>query len=286
MRTANVGFLLAILMTAAPAAAGEVAIDEYPWLGDASELPPMTTLEDSFAAPSGYVRVRASEASFSAWLRGLPVRTDRIEVRAYNGEALVRPAAAVVAMDVGERDLQQCADSAIRLHAEWLWATDRATEAGYHFTSGDLSRWDDWKGGERFVIAGSKVERVGGAARPDTHRTYRSWLDQVFTYAGTRSLARDSVPVADEDDLRAGDFFVQAGSPGHAVVILDIAESATGDRVALMGQGFMPAEDFHVLSWPAVARDEVWFPLPDTADGVVETPSWSPFTRIQARRFK
>lgn len=286
MRTRHLGFLLAVLTSSGPAAAAEAAFEDYPWLGDTDELPPMRTLRANFAPPPGYERVEATGDTFAAWLRDLPVRTDRSDVRAYDGRVLSRPSAAVVAMDVGERDLQQCADSAIRLHAEWLWSADREDEAGYHFTSGDLSRWSDWKGGERFVIAGSKVDRVAGKARADTHRAYRSWLDQVFTYAGTRSLARDSVAVPDDDPLRAGDFFLQAGSPGHAVVILDVAVSDSGDRVALIGQGFMPAEEFHVLRWPAVALEEVWFPLPNTSDGVVQTPSWSPFKRIEARRFK
>lgn len=279
MRTRHLGFLLAVLLSALPASAGT---DRYPFLGESVTTVP---LHDRFAPPEGYTRVSVAEGTFAALLRGLPLRTDRDDVRAYDGSELDRPAAAVVAMDVGTRDLQQCADSAIRLHAEWLWSAGRADEAGYHFTSGDLSWWADWRDGERFVIDGSKVRRVAGAARPDDHASYRKWLDQVFMYAGTRSLAKDSAPVSEDEALQPGDFFVQAGSPGHAVVILDVAEGADGQRVALMGQGFMPAEDLHVLRWPAVALDEVWFPLPATADGVVETPSWAPFARIEARRF-
>lgn len=286
MRRAQIGFLLSVLLSSLPATAGEVDVDAYPWLGDMDELPPMQPLHGLFATPKGYERVPVEKNSFGAFLRELPVRSDRTQVLSYDGDELRRPAAAVVAMDVGARDLQQCADSVIRLHAEWLWSHDREDEAGYHFTSGHLSEWSDWQAGERFVVKGSSVDRVRGGARADTHKTYRGWLDQVFMYAGTRSLPRDSDPVPGDQPLRAGDFFVQSGSPGHAVIILDIAEDGDGNRVALMGQGFMPAEDFHVLGWPAVALDSVWFPLPTAADGVVDTPSWAPFARIEARRFK
>lgn len=280
------GYLLAILMTALPAMADDVRREDYPFLNDLGETPAVQALSEAFAVPRGYTRAEVAPDSFGAWLRGLPVRTDRTDVLSYRGDALSRPSIGVVAMDVGDRDLQQCADSAIRLHAEWLWSQGRASEAGYHFTSGDLSTWTDWKGGERFVVKGSRVDRVRGDGRPDTHATFRSWLDQVFTYAGTRSLRLDSDPVPAEAELAAGDFFVQAGSPGHAVMILDVAEGPDGQRVALIGQGFMPAEDFHVVGWPGVAVDGAWFPLPETADGVVRTPSWAPFERVEARRFK
>jgi len=280
------GYLLAILMTALPAMAGDVRSEDYPFLGDLPDAPEVRPLSDAFAVPTGYHRVEVAADSFGAWLRGLPVRTERTEVLSYRGDPLTRPSIGVVAMDVGERDLQQCADSAIRLHAEWLWSQGRADEAGYHFTSGDLSTWRAWRGGERFVVQGSRVDRVAGAPRPDDHANFRRWLDQVFTYAGTRSLRLDSDPVPVEDDLQAGDFFVQAGSPGHAVMILDVAVDSAGQRVALIGQGFMPAEDFHVVGWPGVAVDGAWFPLPETEDGVVRTPSWAPFERVEARRFK
>ena len=267
------------------APSGTVDVAAYPWL-DADDDTVMEPLEGRFAAPDGFSRVAVEAGSFAAWLRSLPVDFERTTVRSYKGESLVRPAAAIVVMDVGTRDLQQCADSAIRLHAEYLWHAGRADEAAYHFTSGHETGWKDWLAGERFQVSGSSVDRLWGAARSDTHATYRGWLDQVFMFAGTRSLAKDSDSVATDQELQAGDFFVQGGSPGHAVMILDIAEDAAGTRLALIGQGFMPAEDFHVVGWPGVAVDAVWFDLPRTEGGSIHTPSWAPFQRIEARRFR
>jgi hypothetical protein len=265
--------------------AGEVNVAAYPWL-DPEGAAVLEPLEARFSPPEGFVRVAVSEGSFAAWLRGLPLVFDSTTVRSYDGSILSRPAAAVVSMDVGTRDLQQCADSAIRLHAEYLWHAGRADEAAYHFTSGHRTAWKDWLAGERFRVSGSKVERLRGSARTNTHATYRGWLDQVFMFAGTRSLAKHSDSVATDAELQAGDFFVQGGSPGHAVMILDIAEDAAGTRLALIGQGFMPAEDFHVLGWPTVATDGVWFELPRTEDGLISTPSWAPFQRVEAKRFQ
>jgi hypothetical protein len=240
-------------------------------------------LSARFAAPEGYARVPLPAGSFGAWLRDLPIRVDRETVRAFDGRTLERPAAAIVALDVSPRDLQQCADTALRLHAEWLWAHGRATAAAYHFTSGDRSAYADWLKGERFERNGVGVRRVAGAPRPAGRATYRAWLERVFGYAGSRSLARDTTAVGLEAPLTPGDLFVAPGSPGHVVVLLDVAESPAGRRVALVGQGFMPAEDLHVLRAPN-AMDGVWFPLPD-AGGTLDTPSWAPFPRETARRF-
>ena len=268
----------------------EVNRARYAWLADwEGELPEMTTLEARFEPPRGFTRVAQPEASFGAWLRGLPVRLDRAEVRSYRGDALSSPSEAVVVLDVGERDLQQCADSALRLHAEYLWASDRADEAKYHFTSGDVSSWSKWARGERFKIEGRRVKPVMGKARGRSHAVYRGYLQHLFRYAGTRSLQFDSDPVSAKAHLAAGDFLVQPGGPGHAVMILDVAANAAGERVALIGQGFMPAQEFHVVrSGADAAIDGVWFRLPAPGDpeATIDTPSWRPFRRAEARRFK
>lgn len=266
--------LLLLLLLAAPAQAGS-----YAFVGDAPTVP----LSARFATPTGFDRV-ADPAPYAAWLRDLPLRTDRDHVLAFDGRALPRPAAAIAALDVGDGDLQQCADSAIRLHAEFLWASGQAERAAYHFTSGDRSAWADWRDGERFAIKGSRVERLQGEPRRDSWASYRSWLQYVFRYAGTRSLARDSAPVGADEPVRAGDVFVDPGSPGHAVVVLDLATDGR-DHLALLGQGYMPAEDFHVLRSPD-AVDGVWFRLPDDPDAPFDTPSWPGFTRGDLRRFR
>lgn len=263
-----------------------VQTDRYPWLSELDEAPELAPLASVFSPPKGYARVEVEPESFSDWVRGLPLRLDRHHVLSHRGARLSSPSAAVVFMDVGRANLQQCADSAIRLHAEYLWHKGRAKEVSYHFTSGDKSTWKAWQRGERFKIAGSRVKRVQGKARRNNHLAFRGYLDNIFRYAGTRSLARDSRAVKTPGDLRPGDFFVQPGGPGHAVVILDIAESASGERVALVGQGFMPAQEFHVVQDASVALDKVWFPLPSSKNPQLQTPSWTPFEMSMARRFK
>lgn len=259
----------------------------YPWLEDWPAAPPSTvSLEARFPPPAGFTRVSVAPDTFAAWLRTLPLYPHRTQVLAFDGQPLSRPALAVVALDVGRRNVQQCADSILRLHAEYLWSRGLGRRAAYHFTSGDRSAFADWAAGERFRVKGAKVQRISGGPRGAGHSAYREWLMHLFTYAGTQSLRFDSDPVADRP-LEAGDFFVQPGGPGHAVMILDIAEDANGRRVGLVGQGFMPAEDLHVLKAQGSADlDGAWFSLPDPKQPWIATPSWAPFHLNQARRLR
>lgn len=245
--------------------------------------PDPSRLVTRFAPPDGFTRVPVEPGSYQAYLRELELRTDRTRVLAYDGTELDSPSAAVAVLDVGDRDLQQCADSIMRLHAEWLWAADRADEVAYHFVSGDLSAWKDWRAGQRFRIRGDTVTVTRSARADDSYENFRRYLTHVFAFAATRSMHLDSDPVAIAD-ARAGDFLVHPGSPGHTVLLLDIAEHPDGRRAALIGQGFMPAQEFHVVT-SSVALDGVWFVLPDSADGIIDTPSWDAFEATDLRRF-
>ena len=70
-------------------------------------------LADRIAPPSGYVRETCSDNSFTTYLRNLPLLPKGSKVLLYNGKEKANQAAAfaVVDMEIGNRDLQQCADA-------------------------------------------------------------------------------------------------------------------------------------------------------------------------------
>jgi hypothetical protein len=251
----------------------------YPWL---SPSVPVRALEDTFPPPAGYTRPEAAPGTFAAWLRGLPLRPPGTPVKDFQGGRILagtdKRLAAVAELDVGTADLQQCADSLLRLHAEWLWATKQQARITYRFTSGHPASWSAYAAGDRPRISGSKVTWERTAPASSTRATFRAYLNLVFTYAGTLSLQAEKNRPGRED-VRPGDFFVMGGSPGHAVLVLDVAQDVKGRRVALLGQGFTPAQDFHVLS---PGPEGPWFPLeaPEVA-----TPFWKPFAWSSLRRF-
>src|SRR6476659_4017926 len=95
----------------------------YAWLGH----PPGETIEARFAPPPGATRVAVAAGSFGAWLRGLPLLAPGAPVHLFDGSIKPRQDvhAAVVDLDVGARDLQQCADAVMRLRAEFAYANAR-----------------------------------------------------------------------------------------------------------------------------------------------------------------
>ncbi|MEO1449991.1 MAG: DUF4846 domain-containing protein, partial [Bacteroidota bacterium] len=92
-----------------------------------------------------------------------------------------------------------------------------------------------------------------------------------FTYAGTYSLARE-LSERPDGAVRIGDVFIQGGFPGHAVMVVDMAEDSTSSqRYMLLVQSYMPAQDIHLLRNTDQPELGPWFPVPE---GALRTPEW------------
>jgi hypothetical protein len=251
----------------------------YPWLPIVS---PADSLAGRIPPPAGYVREDAAPESFAQWLRGLPLKPGRPAVRLFDGRLKGNQDAhaAVVDIDVGRRDLQQCADAVMRLRAEYLFASGRAQRVAFKFTSGHPAEFARWARGERPLVRGSSVRWAAQADADASYASFRRYLDVVFTYAGSSSLAGE-LKAQDVAALAAGDVFVRPGFPGHAVLVVDIArDPQTGRRVFLLAQSYMPAQEIHVLRNPEAPHP--WYAL-DFGDKLV-TPEWT-FARRELRRF-
>jgi len=47
--------------------------------------------------------------------------------------------------------------------------------------------------------------------------------------------------------IEPGDVMIRAGSPGHAMLVVDVAEDERGRRIYLLAQSYMPAQDIHIV---------------------------------------
>ncbi len=230
------------------------------------------TLETAILPPSGFTRIAATSGSFAAWLRGLPVKPASAPVLLFNGKEKPRQDnhAAVIAIDTGSRDLQQCADAIMRLRAEWLFAMDRFDEIAFNFTEGGRVPFSRWAKGERPNSSGKTWKK--SAAADKSYASFRKYMDNVFAYAGTASLEKELVNVSTAD-LQIGDVFIKGGFPGHAVLVADLAEHAvTKAQRFLLIQSYMPAQEMHVLKNPANGDGSPWY-APHA--GELVTPEWT-----------
>lgn len=251
----------------------------YAWL----KRPAAGTIAQRFAPPAGYTRIALPGQSFGAWLQRLPLKPAGSKVMLHSGAAKANQSvhAAVIDIDVGHRDLQQCADAVMRLRAEYLFARGAKIQRriAFNYTSGDRVAWSRWQRGERPVVRGRKVVWRNGGAKGASRTNFRAYLQSIFTYAGTWSLSRELRRVADAADVRVGDVFIQGGFPGHAVIVVDAARGPGGRTAFLLAQSFMPAQSMHVLKNP---KGGVWYIAPVTGDLV--TPEWT-FKRGAHKRF-
>lgn len=259
----------------------------YTWLTEAGGEPAAREqLAAAIPPPPGARRVQLPEASFGAWLRGLPLLPASAPVLLYSGETKPNQSAhhRVVDIDVGDRDLQQCADAVMRMRVEYQWAADRRKAIAFQLTDGTPWDFPSYLAGTRLKLVGKKAQLSPGSPRPATRETLRGYLRTLFTYAGTASIARE-LPRRELAALTAGDVLVQGGFPGHAVLVLDLAEDDRGTRYFLLGQSYMPAQQFHVLKNPSDAALSPWYRADTLAAGAM-TPEWGPFTDRDLRRFR
>jgi hypothetical protein len=179
----------------------------------------------------------------------------------------------VIDIDIGSRDLQQCADAVMRLRAEYLWSRGRARDVAFADTgTGAPMRWTSYAAGERPVAVGRKLEWRATAATATDYRAFRRYLDTVFVWAGTASLEKELAPVTGEAEI--GDVVIKGGFPGHAVLIVDLARHpGTRETKVLYAQSFMPAQSIHVLR-SAADPSTAWAPTP-RRDATIATPEWT-----------
>jgi hypothetical protein len=263
------GLLVTLLFGAAP----------YPW----PHADTAHALAQDIVPPAGYARTKEPEGSFGDWLRRLPVRPRGTPVRLFDGrlKANQTAQARVIDIDVGNKDHQQCADAVIRLRAEYLYASGKGPLICFRATNGTALRWSDWAAGARPRVAGNKILWRKTAADDPSWPSFRRFLDFVFVYAGTYSLARELIPVAPNEPIRPGDVFIQGGFPGHAVMVVDVAENPKGRQLFLLAQSYMPAQDIHVLR--GTKQDDPWYRFP--VGEILETPEWT-FSPARRMRFQ
>lgn len=232
------------------------------------------TIEKRFPCPTGFTRSPIPEGTFGYYLRNLPLKPGGSNVKYFNGSVKQKDVhEAVIDMDVGTKDLQQCADAVMRLRAEYLWSTNQKDKIQFDVSHKFPAVYSRWKSGDRIQFKNNKPYWYSIGKPSDSYETFRKYMDFVFAYAGTESLANE-LKMTSLDKLKIGDVFIVGGSPGHCVIVIDTAiNPATNEKVFMIAQSYMPAQDIHVLKNPSSLKLSPWYSV-NFGDALV-TPEWT-----------
>lgn len=242
------------------------------------------TLEERFNTPAGYQRLEKPVGSLQGYLRRYELKPDKSPVLLYDGSEKRNQEAhaAVFSMPLIKGDLQQCADSVIRMYGEYLWSAGAYDSIAFHLTNGFLMDYSSWKDGKRLSVEGNKVSWEKREAFDGSNESFLKYLRQVMIYAGTISLENECSSV-ELNQILSGDLLIRGGSPGHCVMVVDVAEDASGNRSFLLAQGYMPAQEFQVLNNP-LHKDDPWYYVSEIQDSI-NTPEYE-FNVDNLKRWK
>jgi hypothetical protein len=257
----------------------------YNWLKK-DQYDQQLSLANQIVIPAGYERVKVEPGSFAEWLRFLPLKTKNEKVMLFDGRVKPYQAGAerVINIDIGNADLQQCADAIMRLKAEYHFSKKEFSKIHFNFTSGHKVSFDNWIKGIKPVISGNKVSFSGSTGTTDdSYSNFRKYMNSIFNYAGTASLEKE-LKTQSIAALKAGDVFIKGGFPGHAVIVLDVAvNKKTGKKIFLLAQSYMPAQSIHVLkNLGHQSNLSPWYS--EDFGELLETPEWD-FKAASLKKF-
>jgi hypothetical protein len=206
------------------------------------------TTVDAILLPAGFHRASLDAGSFAAWLRKVPLKKDNT-VYLYNGQRKANQDAqfAVLNISVGHEDLQQCADAVMRLRAEYLFSIHDYKAIDFYTEHGTRLNFAMWAAERKVQLADSRdglggdgkavVGGVAGSGQVARRRScFDAYLRTVFTYCSTRTLHKQLLQARSFGLIQPGDVLIRAGSPGHAMLVIDVAEDNRGQRIYLLAQ--------------------------------------------------
>jgi Domain of unknown function (4846) len=238
------------------------------------------TISERFLPPVGYERKPIEGNSFGIFLRNFALKKADEKVYLFDGTEKPRSFhAAVLDIDRGKQDLQQCADAVMRLRAEFLFSEKKYDQISFKNFAGTAMTYTKYRQGYRMKASGYQKVSSENTSREG----FRKYLDMIFSYANTFTLEREMKAVLKLQEMQVGDVFIVSNprAYGHAMLIVDIAENPkTKQKAFLLAQSYMPAQDIHIVKNP---KGGTWFLTEDLTTELL-TYEWT-FPVGALRRF-
>lgn len=232
------------------------------------------TIKERYLTPEGYARVEVDKDSFSDFLRNQKLKPYGEKALYYDGREKSKKGVydSVIDVEIGDRDLHQCADAIMLLRGEYLYSIGKYEDISFNFVSGFKAEYKKWIAGYRIKVEGNNVNYYKSTDPSNTYEDFRKYMNIVMSYASTLSLEKELESV-NIGDMKIGDVFIIGGSPGHAVIIVDMAINDDNEKIFILAQSYMPAQQTQILVNPMDEDISPWYSLKGKEKLV--TPEWT-----------
>lgn len=246
------------------------------------------TVSSRVEPPTGYIRTPLPATTFQAYLQSLSIKSADSKVLQFDGyKKKYECYSAVMDLTLLDKDLMHGEHYIQLLRANYLYNNSKYDMIKYSYDDGRSISYEEWANGMRFVWQDSIFVLDSVAAPANSEVSFIKYMNEIYKNSSTSGLNCDT-EVLEMNQLSIGDVLIQPTDQhqkGHAVLVLDmVVNPETGEKLLLLAQGYMPAQNMHILSnpyeedispWYRVQEDEMYF----------ATAQWT-FRKKHVRRFK
>lgn len=229
------------------------------------------SIQERFPPPKEFKRVNYPNHSFASFLQNYPLKPKGSPVLLFDGRTKSNEVhVAVLDFPLLNADLIQCADAVMKLRAEYFYSLKQYEEIHFKISNGMDVGFPRFVKGERVHVNGNKTNWKTGKFKKGVGRdVFEEYLKFIYSYAGTISL-KSELKKKQISDLKPGDVWIEAGSPGHVVMIVDQTIGKDGQTLFLLAQSYMPSQEMHILK--SESKYSPWFEIPKNQ--TFSTPEW------------
>jgi hypothetical protein len=242
--------------------------------------PAGTTIETRFTLPEGYKRVPVQKNSYAYFLRRLPMLPYDAVSNNSPPESQHVGALNLYPMNNMLKEIQLC----VRLRGEYFFRREQYDKIGFSIVNFQRVFYREFVEGLMMTI-GDKSYSTKQRLGVERYSSFNGYLGFVFINSDINTTLLDVQSVF-INDIMPGDMFIQSGSSGGAVIVLDVAYNpSTGDRIFLLAKNHKPARVAYVLVNPKERwSGSPWYKVKTEGDKIV-TPEFV-FYKHDLRRFQ
>lgn len=219
-----------------------------------------------FDTPPNFERNQNSN-DFGKWLNNITLKNNNTPVYTFDGQKKPNPNIYVGVLDLEQpkKNVQFNANAIISLRLEYFYRAKKYNEI------------------DKLALISSKPLPYTKFVKGDySYPKYIAYLEYYLENTSSTTISELLKPIQFKD-LQVGDVFFQKGSiKNHAVIVMDLAQDETGNKIYILAQGYYPSQDIQIITNPSNDFISPWYV---EKEGVILTPEWR-FLSSDLMRFK